>query len=406
MGIIQNGRKAGGYRRIQFYSKLVHQLSHFYGFVPFEYKIGKGEPDKIIHFQQVGIFRHFPLILAFIVDLFVLYWYVEAFFGQVTKLESYLVLAMNPAWFAINTAQWFYVFKFNRFGGLNLTNFIVDLQFYAPQRPSLAYELIYICCTAGPTVCALVPYPFLLFMSWHFPGAFHMLNSVADILAASLFGNSDMASLAFRHAFYIVIALALIDAVIRQAVLIQWLFCFLCAMNKYLEMGLKSFTNSTIEDKQIADSGSWILRNPNPSSFLRIKVLYAAYHQIFDIVFASYSSTFVIALIFTIFLLLSPSETPSMVTFTLILATALFSIASSLLFNQVTQSHISIQKLIVVNRLKYKRQSSSYEYKFWMSMKPPVSSIFGLCTFETKEFLLFIWANVVMNGVINLLLAF
>jgi len=363
-----------------------------------------GEPDRIVNVPQQPIFKHVSLVLALIVDFFILYSYIEALFGEVTQLERYITLAMNGVWLAVNTAQWTFIFKFYRLGGLNLTNFILNIKFKAPQNPSLAYELVYICTLAAPLICPFVPYPLLVFTSWYFPGTLHMLNSGADALAASLLGNSSVAAIVVRHAIYVVISIALVDGCINQGILIQWLFCFLCTVQQYVQTMLT--TDSATEENRILDSGLWIIGNSSPSSFLKIRVLYSAYHQLFDIAFASEVTNCIIVQIFSIFLLVCSAEFPAMVTFTVTLWFCLFMMAGFILFDHVTQSHISVQKLIVSNRKKYRRCASRYEYKFWVSMKPPVSSILGLCTFETQEFLLIIWANVVLNSVISLLLAF
>jgi len=164
-----------------------------------------------------------------------------------------------------------------------------------------------------------------------------------------------------------------------------------------------AFKNPNMEK----NSTFWNSPNSDPcKSFLRTKVLYTAYHQIFDVAFASEATNFILALVYIIFLLVSPAVLPGVVTFTLFVAASCFPVAAFLLFDQVAKSHISIQKLIVANREKFRNDTCSLDYKFWSSMKPPSSSILGLCTFETKEFLLVIWAAVVMMSVINLLLAF
>jgi len=120
--------KSGRTRQIKFYIKLTHRLCRFYGVVPFGYKIGKEEPDQIVEFHQHPIFNHLSLLYALVMDLFIVHEFIEIVFGQMTEVEVYVLLAMNSVYLSMSTAQWCYVLKFYRIGGLNLCNFILNLQ--------------------------------------------------------------------------------------------------------------------------------------------------------------------------------------------------------------------------------------------------------------------------------------
>jgi len=248
-------------------------------------------------------------------------------------------------------------------------------------------------------VCPFLPLPFLLFTSWQFPGLFRLPWSGADRLAASLFGRSWIAPFLFRHILLFVVGGALGEALMRQAITLQWLFSFLCTMNQTLLTKLNTFKKISILNSSPRNSRS-------ESNFIQTQVLFAAYHQIFGKYFAAYCICILAAVIYMIFILVSPAVLPSMITFILMTAGALMLVAAFMVFDEPTVSHIRIQQFILANREKFRRNSSAWEYKFWRSMKPPHSTILGLCTFETKEFLLIVLADVVISAVVNLLLAF
>jgi len=73
-----------------------------------------------------------------------------------------------------------------------------------------------------------------------------------------------------------------------------------------------------------------------------------------------------------------------------------------MLIYEPIQLHILVQSFIIANR-KHSRYASLWEYKFWISMKPPRATILGFCILDTKQLLLIIAADVVLMGVINLL---
>jgi len=402
MGSIWNGSSDTRSKRIRFYCQVVFKFSKFFRFTPFEYKAGIGKmPDQILYHHQTLIFKYISLIQALILSSFILYSYAEVFFGQATKVELSAALAMNSAWLAVSTAQWTFIFKFYRLGGMNLGNFILDLQFRLPQNPPLVSEIIYMTAVIGVTICPLLPYPYLVFASWYLPGTVHMLNSGADAIAEFLFGNSEMSYWLVRHGIYVIISGSMIDAMVHQAVMTPWLYSFLFTMNQYLESMLETRKHSNI--KQV--SSLWNKSNIT-SEFLKIQILYAVYHQIYSKTAASIGCNFIIALIYIIFLILSPAVLPGVIIFTFLVAGVLFFLGAFLLFNNQIASYIFLQNLISVNREASRKEFAHYEHKVWISMRPLSASILGVCSFETRGLILVIWADVVIMSVINLLLAF
>jgi len=388
---------------MQFYLKLVYVFPQKLRVIPFEVKIGNRKPDKILYNTLPPIFDYLSLLCAIIVDCLILYWYFEAFFGQVTKVEFSVAICLNSIFIGLNTGQWVHISKFHRMGGLNLANFMLELDFRSGQIPSLSNELICITIVGGAVGCPLMPYPLLLFMAWYLPGILRLPLNGADLIAASVFGDSWMASFISRQFIIIVIAVALIDSIMRKAILLQWLFSFLCSMNQKLQVMLTTFKNGT------AGVGwtQWNTQNSSDeSNFLQIEFLYSAFHDIFGKEFATDCVAFLISVVYTVFLIVSPAVLPIVISLVLGIAGSLIFIVIFILFDQATKSHIRIQDLILGNRKKFRSNTSAPDYKFWKSMKPPRSTILNLCSFETREFLLVIWANVVMQGVINLLLAF
>jgi len=395
MGSIWNWRKSTRSQRLQFYNKVVFWLPGLF-LLPYKYKTGKNQPDKIVYRNQQPIFDYLSLFLALVVDCLIFYGYFEALFGHLTKVESSIAICLNSAYITLNTGQWVQFFTFTRHGGINLANFILDSQFISSQDPSFPNEIISLGLAVGSVLCPLYMYPLILFQSWHFQGLLQLPMYLADIFAASLFGNSWVAAVIVRQIVFCVITTALVDACMRCAITMQVLFSILCAMKQNAEKLGTTFKNSTSDP------------NPNFNSalnFIKSQILHAAYHQIFQRVFAVNCIALLTALIYYLFLLISPAELPAVITLIIVLAGSLTSVSSFMLFYEPIQLHTLIQSLIVAKR-KQSRCVSLWEFKFWQSMKPPRTTILNLCTLETNELLLIVAADVVLMGVINLLLAF
>jgi len=396
-------------RRIQACANLVYKFGKFTRLIPFDYKIRQSNPDEIIYLQQSLILKSISVFLATFLTVFIIHWYFVVFFGKVTRIESSIALALNAVLCVMNTAQWVHILDFYRTGGLNLANYILRAQFRARDEPLFAAELLYVISVVAAVNCQIFPYPVLVYTSHHFPGLLSVVDSGADLIAGWVFGSSVICSVLMRHGTYVVISTALCNAFVHQSILAQWLFSFLCTMNQYQKTQLEFLKDYTGKAGTLAQVECDHDRTLDTSSFLETQVLYSTFHAIFGRIFTSYAVNYIVAVIYLMLLLVSPAVVlPMWIKGAVVISSSSFLICALILFKQVTDSHIFMYELIAANRQKCRGESIDWghEFKFWKSMRPPRSTILGLCSFETRGFLLVIWADVIMMSVINLLLAF
>jgi len=111
------------------------------------------------------------------------------------------------------------------------------------------------------------------------------------------------------------------------------------------------------------------------------------------------------AIVVFTYLVINYSKLPVLVLLTFGLADIFLAVVSQFIFSQATEVHLLSAR--VINRyLSESQRTSSADRKFWEGMKPLSVAVGEVCSFETKEFLLFIWAEVIISKIIDLLVAF
>jgi hypothetical protein len=74
------------------------------------------------------------------------------------------------------------------------------------------------------------------------------------------------------------------------------------------------------------------------------------------------------------------------------------------IFTLATDTHL-ISKEFLEESSANSRSATNVDGKFWAGMRPIRVWAGFICSFETKEFLLFIWGDVVISTLIDLLIA-
>jgi len=139
----------------------------------------------------------------------------------------------------------------------------------------------------------------------------------------------------------------------------------------------------------------------NQTEYIRIKVLSQTFEPTYNLFFTVYCYNALLTVIALTYLMFSGSEVPALVLFLVALADICSVFIASYIFSQATESHLASKKVF---RLSNNRALKG-DYKFWTGMRPIVVGVGGQCSFETREFLLFIWGDVVVTTIINLLIA-
>ena len=112
-----------------------------------------------------------------------------------------------------------------------------------------------------------------------------------------------------------------------------------------------------------------------------------------------------LAIVVLTFITFNSADYPLILLFGVVVADIVAVVAGDFIFTLATGAHILSKELINISA-KVSRGISQYDTKFWSGMTPLRVEVGNVCTFETKEFLLFIWGQVVILNIINLLIAY
>jgi len=174
------------------------------------------------------------------VGLLILYWYFQAFFGQVSKFEFFFLIGVNFVWLILTSTQWFFIFPFTRTGGLNVLNSAFKMQFSILQQLPFGYELVCFIVVFATTVYPFFYFPLLLLLSIYFPGTFHLLRHGIKSSLSHYIENPEIASNTIHVCILILLSVALGHSCVSCSILCHWMFTFYFTANQTLQTMLRA----------------------------------------------------------------------------------------------------------------------------------------------------------------------
>jgi len=141
--------------------------------------------------------------------------------------------------------------------------------------------------------------------------------------------------------------------------------------------------------------------------YMRVRVLSQSYNEAFSFIFSVIYTQILIVCIFFTYLMFNFHHLPIGVLLAVLSAVVwCFSIMSFLL-EQLTASHILSKKLITTGKQLYPHVGyRTYHSTFWKGMRPLKIQVGQYFSFESREFLLVIWGEVVISTIIDMMIAF
>jgi len=136
---------------------------------------------------------------------------------------------------------------------------------------------------------------------------------------------------------------------------------------------------------------------------MKIVILGQAFRSAFLEIITFVFFNMILAIIVLTFIAINGKDLPLVLLFAILLSDAVNIVAANFFFNISTELHLSSKEFIKISIKEAKRKSEAYS-KFWKGMKPLRIGVGQVCSFETREFLLFIWGQVVLTRLIDLLL--
>jgi len=228
--------------RIELYLKLTYTIAKFMYYVPVEYNISAGKPACIVPVtKHVPAYRIFGYFSSIIVTCLVFNFYIEAFFGEATRLEFLVLLAINSVFVMMVGCQWFLVLPSTRLNGMGVINSILNMRFYIEEDPPLSYELL---CTLV-SICGCLMFPILYFplttlAALYFPNIFRIVHSLIELVVLSVqLNNPQTAICVCQMVTYSIIAISLGQAVVSLGVIGHWVSESICTTSQYIESTAK-----------------------------------------------------------------------------------------------------------------------------------------------------------------------
>jgi len=154
-----------------------------------------------------------------------------------------------------------------------------------------------------------------------------------------------------------------------------------------------------------ATEGRQLWSEPEKAAFMKVVILGRAYREALQLFLTTCFFNVILAIIVLTFILINGKSLPLILLCALLVAEVIATATASFLFRISTDLHISSKEFIQISA-EQANGRSGLDSKFWKGMKPLKIDVAQVCSFETREFLLFIWGEVIISRIIDLLIAF
>jgi hypothetical protein len=141
------------------------------------------------------------------------------------------------------------------------------------------------------------------------------------------------------------------------------------------------------------------------SHYMQLQIMNHVYNETYNTMFAALLFNMVVAMVALTFIFLKSTDMHPFLRISFGIADLCAILLAYYIFSLAVEVHILSNEFLKIT-LDSCTASSSVETKFWKSMQPLRVGAGRVCTFETKEFLLFIWGDVVISKLIDLLITF
>jgi len=115
---------------------------------------------------------------------------------------------------------------------------------------------------------------------------------------------------------------------------------------------------------------------------------------------------FILEIIVFSYFLFSVAQLPLVLYFFIVVADVLIIIPLHYTLELATEIHLLSQELITNSIRQGYQHSSPQLIKFWESLQSIKLQFGYICSFDSKEFLLHVWIEVIIQTIVNLLLSF
>jgi len=145
--------------------------------------------------------------------------------------------------------------------------------------------------------------------------------------------------------------------------------------------------------------------NVKSKKYLWLKCLSKLYADTLGLLFAIIYFELLMMCIVLTYLAFNFNQLSWMTVVPVVIAAACAAFVMSSLFKQVTLTHLFAKEIIQKSMQTYKG-NSHYHYLFWSGMTPLRVYVGSCFSLDRMEFLLFIWGEIVLKSIIDLMISF
>jgi len=372
--------------RIKLYLKCMYGFGDFLHLLPFKYAFNKKRPDQIEQFQNPKIYTCFSRYSILVQIYILLALYTDIIFGKLNQCELFLLTGANSVCLIIHVAEYYHLFIFSRCSVVNIMNHILKERFIKSRISKLRHELVYLLVSSCSIIYPFLYFPMGLLVYWYMPWLGKSLFTGIEFIASGISGGDTKATLVCLA----VASLAPGHAVFNAYSLVLWIFDY----QVYVSESLKAMLRTTENSRRRASSTL-------QSDYMRLKVFSKAFHETYNFIFSVVFCNVIIIVVLLSYVTFHGGKMPWVVMLGVYIANICVIVLAHKLFSLAIDSHLLSQQLIQTCR-----DSGKFDSRFWKGMRPIRMGVLGVCTFEECGFLLYIWGEVVIATLIDLLLAY
>jgi len=164
------------------------------------------------------------------------------------------------------------------------------------------------------------------------------------------------------------------------------------------------FDSQLAEHERTADELEYLGRI-HQLNYIRLKVLCQAFNETYTVFLSFLLYTMVGAIIGSTYLVLRSARMPLILQIMVCLGGTFYILLGYYILSQATEAHLISKQFLQVSRT-HSGDPCQAGFKFWKGMRPLRTGAGNVCTFETKEFILFLFGDVIMSTLIDILRAF
>jgi len=218
----------------------MYGFGKFLHYVPFKLKLNSTSydllsPQNLIVYKSLGIY-------SFLVQIsIIVYLYTEAFLGQTSEIELYLITGCNSIFIFMCASQFYHLFSPFRRGLLNIMGFVLEEKLKNSHIRQDRHELLYLLFSSCSILYPFLYFPAVILFFLVVPNAVRSILDGTHFIALSIGGNdAEILEKCLRYGVCAIFAVALGQSVFNGFSTVLFILEFQVYVGESLEAMLSN----------------------------------------------------------------------------------------------------------------------------------------------------------------------